>query len=181
MGRQPQVADNLAAFKGNAHHFERRIKIAGMRKIGLNGALIGRLFAGRGRRRPLPEIIKPPGAHKVRIGLLRLTRGPGLGHVAVGDRAPGRGPFIGITTADTAERIAGIGRLDAQRRIGAGLCPGERFGLDLVDGAVRALRPQVLTDEPDQRGKKYRRQCTHRCLRACCSERWHDGVPLSFP
>src|ERR1700731_4988559 len=124
-----------------------------MLQIRIDGPLIRGLFAWGSRRGPLPEIIKTPGPHKVRIGFLRIGCYPCFGHVAVGDRAPGCGPFVRITAIDTAERIAGVNRLDAQRRVGARLCAGERLGLDLVDGTVRGLRRNGLAEEAREYGE----------------------------
>ena len=118
-----------------------------MQQIGLDGVLVRGQLAGRGRRRPLPEIIKPPGAQVIGVGFLRVASRLGFRHVAVGDRAPGGAPFVGIAGLDATQRVAGVGRLDAQRRVGAGLRPCQRFGLDLVDGAVGGLRGYGPADE----------------------------------
>jgi len=121
-------------------------------QIGIDGALICRLFTGGCRRRPLPEIIEPPGPDKVCVGVSGVARRLCLCHVAVGDRAPRSRPLVRIAALDAPQRIAGISRLDAQQRIGADLRAGERLGPDLLDAPIGRLGRRNLADQTRQRG-----------------------------
>ncbi len=154
IGGQTQIADDLAALEGNAHDLERRIEVFCMQQIRLDRPLVGGQLARRGRRRPLPEIIEPPGAQEIGVRLLRIGRRPRLRHVTVGDRAPGCRPFVAIARLDASERLGGVGRLDAKRRIGPGLRPRQRLGLDLLDGAVRGLRRGDLAGQGKQQDQQ---------------------------
>ena len=86
---QAQVADDLFAFKRNAHDFERRIEEFGVIEKGFKRFFVGALLAGRGRDRPASEGINAPGADVVGVGLggIGFLEGFGFVEVAVADAA----------------------------------------------------------------------------------------------
>ena len=139
---QPQIADDLLALERNFDHFERRIEIARIGKIGLDAFGIGLLLLRRIVRRVMGELVVARRGEKFAAGLGRpagLFCRPARRHVTVADRHPGTRPFVAIERVDVAERLAHLVERESLHQ--ASLRDFRRalddLVLELIDAAVR--------------------------------------------
>src|SRR5690349_10844931 len=134
-----------------------------MLQVGIDRPLISRFFAIGSGSGPLSEIIEPPGPDEVGIGFFWVARCLRLYHIAVGDGAPCCRPLVGIAALDALQRSTGVDGLDAERRVGAGLCPRQRLALDFLDGAIGGLGRSGVAEKACQPSAQDKEECTHDC------------------
>src|SRR5207244_3412206 len=93
---QPQVSDDLLAFKWNVHDFQRRIEKTRMHSKRFERFCVRTLLPGRSRNRPASEGVEPPCPKVIRIRLLWIAcrELSGFIHVAISNAHEGRRPFV---------------------------------------------------------------------------------------
>jgi hypothetical protein len=137
---QPQIADDLFAFEGNAYDLDRGVEEARVVAESLERHGVGLLLAGRIRYRPAGEGVIAPCFEVIGLRfpqLLFLLLALGARRVPPANRAESCRPFVTVEAVHLLERLAYVVGLESGERIGIALGAGERLGFELLERARR--------------------------------------------